>query len=102
MPNEKHEIVISSEVQDYISELRQEVKKARKERDELKRQLETKPSPPDVRELSKQDYRKAKAEYMRNLIRQEQEQKNAAILANLTGVDVRKLSPEEYRQLEKS
>ena len=101
MPNEKREIVVSPELQEYISELRQEVKKARKERDELKHQLEAKPSPIDVRDLSKQDYRKAKAEAMRNIIKQERERGDATILTNLTGVDVRKMTPEEYHTLQK-
>ncbi len=101
MPDEKkQEIIITPELNEYIGELRKEVKKARQERDELKKQLGVKP-PPDIRTLSQKDYAKAKAEMRRNLVRQEQEQKNAVILANLTNVDVRELSPDEYRQLQK-
>ena len=92
---------LSPGMQGYITELRQEVKKARKERDELKRQLEAKPPPPDVHNLSKRDYKKAKAEAMRNLVHQERERKDAAILSNITGLDAKKMTSDELRQFER-
>lgn len=90
---------LSPGMQGYINELRDTARKARTERDELKRQLEANPPLPDVRTLSKKEYRRTRAEAMNNIIRQEREQRDATILTNLTNVDVQKMSPEEYRQL---
>ncbi len=88
-------------MKEFISELQQEVKKAKAESADLKRILEAKPSPPNVRNLSRRDYTKAKTEVMRTIIRQERERRDATILTNLTNVDVRKMSPEQYKELEK-
>ena len=90
---------LSPGMQGYIIELRDTARKAKAERDELKRQLEAKPSLPDVRTLSKKEYRRTRAEAMSNIIRQERARRDATILTNLTGVKVQKMTPEEYRQV---
>ena len=90
---------LSPGMQGYVNELRDSARKAKAERDELKRQLEAKPSLSDVRRMSKPEYRRTRAEAMQNILRQERERRDATILTNLTGVDVQKMTPDEYRQL---
>ncbi len=101
---------------EYTEELREALKEARRiarqaeletsvfqrqakyYKDELEKHKGPPPAP-DVRSLSNEDYRRAKSDAMRAIMRQERARKEAATLPDLKGVDVKKMSREEYAML---
>ncbi len=96
---------------DYIRELRGALLEARKaskeamlERDAYRRRVEALVKPPvikpvDTRVLSPADYARNKSDGVRTIMRAERERKESTMLPDLTGLDVRTMSKEDYRAL---
>ncbi len=104
--------------EDYVSELRQALAEARRvarqaelEKEVFQRQaaefkakvkeFQGPPAPPTVRTLSRKDYARAKSDAMRDMMRAEHARKEAATLPKLDGINVKDMTPEQYREFKR-